>query len=140
MARPSKYKPEMAKQAAKLCALGATDQDLADFFEVSVRSIEMWRIQHPEFLRAIKVAKDVADERVERSLYQRATGYTYDAVKIMSHQGEPVIVPYREHCPPDPTSMIFWLKNRKTAEWRDKQEVQTDGKIVVELVDGRQQE
>lgn len=33
--RPSGYKPEYAEQARKLCLLGATDQEIADFFEVT---------------------------------------------------------------------------------------------------------
>src|SRR5262249_21754901 len=61
------------------------------------------------------------DNRVERSLYQRATGYTFDAVKIFLPKDStvPVYAPYREHCPPDVTACIFWLKNRQSEEWRD---------------------
>ncbi len=120
MGRPPKYKPEFAVQAAKLCDLGATDANLADFFEVSIRTIERWRTEHPDFCRSVKEAKEAADARVERSLYQRATGYTYDAVKVMQYKGEAVVVPYREHVPPDTAAMIFWLKNRKKADWRDR--------------------
>ena len=51
---------------------------------------------------------------VERSLYHRANGYSYDAVKIFcSKDGKVTKVPYREHVPPDVTACIFWLKNRK---------------------------
>ena len=49
MARPSKYKPEFAAQAAKLCALGATDVEIADFFEVDVRTIHRWKGEFEEF-------------------------------------------------------------------------------------------
>ncbi|HLS07388.1 MAG TPA: hypothetical protein VK079_05485, partial [Bacillota bacterium] len=28
---------------------------------------------------------------------------------------------------PDTTAQIFWLKNRKPAEWRDKQEIEHTG-------------
>jgi hypothetical protein len=71
-----------------------------------------------------KRGKFPADERVERSLYQRAIGYTYDTVKILKPAGttEPVIVPYRRHVPPDVTACIFWLKNRRPDEWRDRQD------------------
>jgi len=77
----------MAKQAAKLCLLGATDADLADFFEVSVRTIERWQSQHAEFCRAVKVAKEEANDRVERSLYQKAVGFQREAVKIFMPAG-----------------------------------------------------
>lgn len=118
--RPTKYKPEYAKQAAKLCNLGATDKELADFFDVSINTIDNWKVAHEEFLGAITVAKDAFDNRVERSLYQKAVGYTYDAVKIMQYEGQVIEVPYREHVPPDTASMIFWLKNRRKDQWRDR--------------------
>lgn len=118
--RPSGYQDEFARQANKLCALGATDDDLADFFAVSVRTILRWKVEHAEFCRALKDGKEGADDRVERSLYQRAVGYTHDAVKIMQHQGVVVRAEYREHYPPDTTAAIFWLKNRRPEQWREK--------------------
>lgn len=120
--RPSAYRPEFAAQAAKLCALGATDVELADFFGVSIRTLDGWKVRHEEFLRALKASKEEADNRVERSLFQRATGYTHDAVKIFMPAGakKPVFAEYREHVPPDTTACIFWLKNRRREEWRDK--------------------
>jgi hypothetical protein len=61
-----------------------------------------------------------ADDRVERSLYNRAIGYSYDAVKIFcSRDGEIIEAPYVEHVPPDVTACIFWLKNRRPQDWRD---------------------
>jgi hypothetical protein len=55
----------------------------------------------------------------------RATGYTYDAVKVVTEKatGKIVSIPYREHVPPDVTAQIFWLKNRKPDEWRDQRNV-----------------
>lgn len=120
--RPTKYKPEFVKQAEKLCALGATDVDIADFFEVDPVTVYRWSAAHAEFCKALKVGKEVADERVQRSLYHRAVGYSHDAVKIFMPAGakEPVYAPYREHVPPDTTAGIFWLKNRRKEDWRDK--------------------
>lgn len=51
--RPSKYKPEFAAQAAKLCALGATDAQLADFFGVAIEDLAMWAYESREFFDAI---------------------------------------------------------------------------------------
>lgn len=118
--RPSKFKAEFVKQAAKLCGLGATDEDLADFFGVSIRTINNWKSEHQEFLHALKAGKDQADDRVERSLYQRAVGYSYDSVHFSAFQGVVTETAYREHCPPDTTAQIFWLKNRRADTWRDK--------------------
>lgn len=118
--RPSSYKPEYAEQAEKLCKLGATDIEVADFFGVERTTIWRWSQAHEEFCNALKAGKQSADERVERSLYSRALGYTHDAVKIFNADGAPLIVPYREHVAPDTTACIFWLKNRRPDEWRDK--------------------
>lgn len=127
--RPSEYMPAFAKQATKLCELGATDQELADFFEVDVRTIYRWKHDHDDFCQALKAGKDVADERVERSLYQRAIGYEQDEVKIFMPGGapEPVYAPFRAKIAPDVTAAIFWLKNRRKDEWRDKQDHQISG-------------
>jgi hypothetical protein len=60
-----------------------------------------------------------------RSLYERANGYNYEAVKIFMPAGakQPVVVHYVEHMPPDVTAGIFWLKNRDPENWRDVQNV-----------------
>lgn len=120
--RPTKYKPEFVKQAAKLCALGATDRDVADFFEVSEATLNRWKQSHPDFCESLKIGKGPADDRVEQSLYRKATGYSFDAEKIFQYEGTPVRVSYVEHIPPSDTACIFWLKNRRPEQWRDKPE------------------
>lgn len=117
--RRSTFKPEYIEQAEKLCRLGATDREVAEFIGVSERTLYRWQAEHEAFRQALKVGKESADERVERSLYRRATGYSFDAVKIFQYQGKEVVVPYTEHVAPDTTACIFWLKNRKPDQWRD---------------------
>lgn len=117
--KPPKYRAQFVKQAKALTKLGATDWDLAQFFEVDISTIDRWKIEHAKFQGAIKLGKAPADRRVEQSLFRRATGYSYPAVKIFMHEGHEVKVEYTEHVPPDPTSMIFWLKNRRKDRWRD---------------------
>lgn len=121
MGRPSSYSPEFVPQVAKLCALGATDEDIADFFEVSVRTIYRWQNEHEDFCQSLKTGKASADDRVERSLYHKAVGYKHEAVKIFMPAGaaKPVYAPYVEHVSPDTTAAIFWLKNRRADQWRD---------------------
>lgn len=129
MARPSKYKPEFAQAAKELCEKGATDQEMADVFGVEVRTIHRWKGEHDEFCHALKAGKDVADERVERSLFQRAIGYEQDEVKIFMPSGaeKPVYAEYRAKIAPDTTAAIFWLKNRRPDLWRDKATTEMTG-------------
>lgn len=128
--RPSAYQPEFAEQAEKLCRLGATDQEIADFFCVDVRTVYRWKHDHDAFCQALKAGKDAADERVERSLYQRAIGYEQDEVKIFMPGGssEPVYAPFRAKIAPDTTAAIFWLKNRRSQDWRDVNRQEVTGK------------
>lgn len=134
--RPTSYKDEFAEQAKKICELGATDQEIADFFNVDVRTIYRWKHDHDEFCQALKAGKDIADERVERSLYQKAIGYEQDEVKIFMPSGaeEPVYAPFRAKIAPDTTAAIFWLKNRRSQDWRDKQDVEHSGGVSVQIV------
>jgi hypothetical protein len=76
------------------------------------------------FSDALKAGKEPADQRVTRSLYQRAIGFHYDAEKIFIDPDthEPIRVPIREYVVPDTTACIFWLKNRQPKEWRDVQD------------------
>ena len=124
MARPTKYKPEFCKKARALCQRGATDIELADAFEVSLATIYRWRNSEPEFCEAVKAGKDAADDRVERSLYQRAVGYTFESEKVFQYQGVIVRADTREHVPPDPGAAFNWLKNRRGEQWRDKREIE----------------
>lgn len=118
--RKSKFKKEFAEQARKLCELGATDFEIADFFKVCQKTVDNWKIAHPEFLRSIKLGKESADERVERALYHRAVGYSHPAEKIFNSKGRVLRAAYVEHYPPEPKAAIHWLNNRKSDQWRDR--------------------
>lgn len=140
MARPTKYKAEYAEQARKLCLLGATDQEIADFFEVEVRTIHRWKATYKGFCHSLKAGKEQADDRVERSLYQKAIGYEQDDVKIFMPGGAeaPVYAPYRAKIAPDTTAAIFWLKNRRPELWRDKRDIDhssSDGSMTPKALD-----
>ncbi len=131
----------MNRQARKLAQLGATEREIAEFFEVSEKTLNTWKHQHPKFLQTLKPGKRAADERVEKSLYRRATGYSFDSEELFSYdhietkvtqdeQGKDIEqvlvkekralrVPIVKHVPPDTTAAIFWLKNRRKDLWRD---------------------
>ena len=121
--RPTKYKDEYCDQVEKLCKLGAIDKEIADFFEVNEDTINEWKLQHSKFSESIKKGKVEADMAVSQRLFERATGYEHPEDVIMNYKGEPIIVPTTKHYPPDTTAMIFWLKNRQPAQWRDRQEI-----------------
>jgi len=129
--RPTEYKEVFSEQAKKLCELGAIDTEVAGFFNVDVRTLYRWQLNHPEFRQALKAGKSAADDRVEKALYRRATGYSHDAVKIfVNKEGEVTKVDYVEQYPPDTTAGIFWLKNRRREEWRDKYDHEHKGKVT----------
>lgn len=138
--RPTDYRPQYAAQASKLCALGATDYELADFFGVNTATIYRWRNVHEEFCEAVTCGKERADERVERALFNRAVGYTYESEQVFQFRGEVIRAPILEHVPPDPGAAKLWLTNRRPDVWRDKQEVDhksSDGSMTptrIELV------
>jgi hypothetical protein len=130
--RPTKYEGEETCRMARVACeqFGSTDEELAKLFDVDASTITEWKRVHPEFSTSVKEGKQHYDtDRIERSLRERALGYSHEAVKIFcTKEGEIVEAPYIERYPPDPTSMIFWLKNRRPKEWRDKQELEHSGK------------
>lgn len=132
--RPTLYRPEYAKQAVALCRLGATDPELADFFEVSIATIKLWAAQHEEFLAARMSGKLAYDDRVEHALAARALGYEHDEVDIRVVEGQIVQTPIRKHYPPDSTAAIFWLKNRRSGAWKDRTEQKVEAEVT-EVVD-----
>lgn len=138
--RPSGLTPDKIKQAAKLAKLGATDAEIADFFEISAVTVWRWKEADPAFCSALKAGKAEADDRVERSLYARATGYEHDEVDIRVVGGQIVQTPIRKRYPPDTVACIFWLKNRRPDLWRAQPEGGDDepplpAKVVIEVRD-----
>ena len=128
--RPTSYKPEYCEQAVKLSKMGATDVEMADFFEVAISTLNLWKIKHTEFSESLRVGKEIADKRVVDSLYQRAMGYTHPDVDIRVVEGAIVKTDLVKHYPPDTTAMIFWLKNRDPSNWRDKTDIEHSGTVA----------
>ena len=132
--RKSEYREEYAEQALKLCLLGATDKEIAEFFSVSEQTLNSWKKKFPQFLESLKKGKAVADANVASRLYSRAIGYDAKATKFATNEGRITDkVEYIEHYPPYTTAAIFWLKNRQPAKWRDKKEVENLVKLGDEL-------
>lgn len=118
--RPTDFRDKYIEQAYKLALLGATDADLADFFEVTETTINNWKIEHPPFFESLKRGKQEADANVAKSLYNRALGYDIEEEKVFNDNGKPLIIKAKKHYPADPTSIIYWLKNRQPKKWRDR--------------------
>lgn len=130
--RPSEYDNKFAMIAEALCMFGATDEEIAAHFKVSVRTIHRWKLEHEEFCHALKNGKNLPDERVERSLYQRSLGtYVIEEqaikVKVGPSEEKVEIVKVEKYVPPDTTAMIFWLKNRRSKDWKDVKQHEVGG-------------
>lgn len=134
--RDSKYRTEFNEQARKLCLLGATDKDLAEFFEVCEATINNWKINFPAFLESIKAGKVSADAEVADALYRRATGeYVFVERAFKKPDGDHQVVSIRQFVPGDVTAQRLWLLNRSKLNWRDKQEVEHSGHVKTERVE-----
>jgi hypothetical protein len=128
--RPSLYKPEYADIAHNYCLLGATNDELADFFEVSARTLDDWLKAHPDFAQAVRNGRDAADASIARRLYQRAVGYDYDTQKIFVYRGEAVKVDHTVHLPPDVGACIFWLRNRRRRQWMERARPEPESELT----------
>ena len=134
--RPSLYKEEYNELVYKLCLLGSTDKEIADIIGVEETTINNWKLNKPGFFESLKKGKDVADAEVANKLYQRAKGFTKTTTRqVQDKQGEVVDMITETYYPPDPVSIIFWLKNRQPQKWRDKQVIENDSNEIKELAD-----
>ncbi len=123
--RPTKYKKEFVETAKFLAEKGFTDKEVSKVLGVTETTLNTWKKNHPEFLVSLKAGKAISDAEVERSLFERATGYSHPEDKIFNDNGTPLVVPITKRYPPDTTAAIFWLKNRRPNDWREKQQVTT---------------
>lgn len=100
---------------------GLSDEQIAHNMGIAYSTFREWKKKYSAFSAVLKRTKDVVDREVENALFRRAMGYKYDEVTY--ERGEEVKRVTKEVAP-DTTAQIFWLKNRKPAEWRDKIEQQ----------------
>jgi len=118
---------------------GLVDEQIAENMGIHPSTLYEWKKKYPEISEALKKGKEVVDIQVENALLKRAMGYTYEEVTkertpIRYEDGKPVEWELKvtkkilKEVQPDVTAQIFWLKNRKPVEWRDKQEIDIAGK------------
>lgn len=130
--RPTKYNEEILEQARKLALLGLTDQQMADVLGVSRSCLDKWKVAHPEFLRIVKEAKEMADAKMAEALYHRGLGYSHPEEKILVVDGQIERVATVKHYPPDTQAAKFWMMNRQPHLFRDKREVEHSGTVTLE--------
>ena len=118
---------------------GLTLEQIANNCGVADSTFREWKSRYPAIAAALKISKELADIEVENALYKRATGYDYTETAIVDGpKGRTETVTHKRMAP-DVTAQIFWLKNRKPYEWRDrKNEIEADDSAetgVVALAD-----
>lgn len=125
--RPTTYRPEFADIARAMAKLGGTDFEIAQELRVSTSTVWLWRSKHETFSRALMEGRDAFDDRIERSLAQKAAGYTFHTEKVFQFEGQIVRANIVEHVAPDVGAIKMWLGNRRPDKWKDKQEVNLTG-------------
>lgn len=120
--RKTVFKKAFLKIAEKMCAMGATDADLAEAFDVSVRTIRSWKFTKEEFSASLKLGKTPANENVKRALYHRAIGYEHEEIDIRVIDGVLTKTPITRYYPPDTAAAYIWLQNREPDEWRTRRD------------------
>ena len=99
---------------------GLTDEQIAHNMGIAVKTLYNWKKEHLPIMQTLKKGKEVVDRQVENALFKRAIGYKYE--EITKEDGVETKRVTKEVVP-DTTAQIFWLKNRKPHEWRDKQDI-----------------
>ena len=106
---------------------GLTDEQIAHNMGISPSTLYEWKNAYSEFSESLKRGKEVVDRQVENALLKRALGYEYEEI---SEKFEGGVLTERKvtkkQVVPDTTAQIFWLKNRKPSDWRDKPEGETE--------------
>jgi hypothetical protein len=100
---------------------GLIDEQIAHNMGITTKTLYEWKNKYSEISEALKKGKEVIDRQVENALLKRALGYAYDET---TYEDGVETKRVTKEVAPDTTAQIFWLKNRKPAEWRDKIEQQ----------------
>lgn len=115
---------------------GLTDKQIAHNVGVTEQTLNVWKKKYPSLSESLKRGKEVIDIQVENALLKRALGYEYEEVKQIIEQDssgkdKKKIEKTKKLIVPDVTAQIFWLKNRKPEQWRDRQNIDHTGTLEV---------
>lgn len=115
---------------------GLTDEQIANNLNIATSTFYEYKKEHSEFSEALKKGKEVVDYEVENALLKRALGYDYEEKTYEKRYNEQLnkyveVLTKRvtKQVAPDTTAQIFWLKNRQSSKWRDKQQIEHSGNI-----------
>lgn len=102
---------------------GLTDAQIAKNIGIVTSTLYVWKKKYPEITDALKRGKEVVDFEVENALLKRAMGYEYEEVRVVNQTDENGVTRRKQekiikHVPPDSTSIIYWLKNRRPDVWQ----------------------
>jgi transcriptional regulator with XRE-family HTH domain len=110
---------------------GLTDEQVASNIGVSRSTLNEWKNKYSVISDTLKRGKEIIDRQVENALLKRALGYSYEEV---TYENDVEVKRVRKEVVPDTTAQIFWLKNRKPEEWRDKQNIEHSGETGVRII------
>ena len=117
---------------------GLTDEQIAHNTGITAKTLYEWKNKYSAICEALKKGKQVVDIEVENALHKRALGYSYQE-KTFERVWNSDLKKYikvntkivTKEVQPDTTAQIFWLKNRKPQEWRDKSDIEHSGTMTV---------
>ena len=139
----SKYETDVKPRLVEIEAWkrdGLTDEQICNNLNISIQTFYTYKSKYIEFFEAIKKGKEVADIEVENALFKRAIGYRYKEVikevKEIDGKKSTYIKEVIKEMPGDVGAQIFWLKNRKSNKWKDKQDIDIEDNNVSITING----
>ena len=106
---------------------GLTDEQIAKNIGINRTTLYDWKKKEINIADALKKGKEVIDFEVENALLKRALGYEYEEE---TYENGILTKKVKKQVPPDTTAQIFWLKNRKPNNWKDRVETDEDKEAV----------
>ena len=119
-----KYEYWLSDDGLLLLEAWARDEQIAHNMGIATGTLYEYKKKYDEIVEALKRGKEPVDIEVENALLKRALGYTYEEVKEEYEDGtlsKRTVI--QKEVQPDTTAQIFWLKNRRPEQWRDRAKV-----------------
>jgi len=129
------------RKVKQLAAKGFTQAEIAHFFDISLTVLKTYKKKEEKFMTAIEEGKKIANSRIERSLYERARGYSHLEEKVFCSEGQIVTHQTRKHYPPETAAISLFLRNRDPKNWlNDQPQIKVDQKTLVQVVIAKDEE